>query len=343
VSNRALVTGADTFWGARVAQALERDPAYDVVIAMGAQPPPVELEKAEFVSADQSYAIMSRIVKATKVDTIIHTFMKTDSRGVSAKDLNETNVIATMNLLAAASASTSVRKVVVKSSTSVYGSTSRDPAFFKEESRPSEPLTSPTAISIANAESYLRDFADDNPHILVTLLRFSNVVGSDIKTTITENLRKGICPYVIGFDPNIQFTEEDDVVRALEFAAKTELPGIYNVAGDNPVCWSQVAHITGTHRLGILAIGTNQIASIFKTLRLLEVNDELFSLLRYGRGVLNQRLKEAGFEYRYDTRSALENFTKNNRIKKTLGEESQYKYEKDVELFLRHSPAVVKD
>ena len=35
MATRVLVTGADTFWGGRMIQALESDPGVDVIIGMG--------------------------------------------------------------------------------------------------------------------------------------------------------------------------------------------------------------------------------------------------------------------------------------------------------------------
>ena len=85
---------------------------------------------------DESYSILSRIVRATQVDTIIHTFLVVDSSQVSGRHMHEINVIGTMNLFAAASQPESrVRNVVVKSSTLVYGSTYADPVWFNEDSR----------------------------------------------------------------------------------------------------------------------------------------------------------------------------------------------------------------
>jgi len=48
------------------------------------------------------YSILSRIVRATQVDTIVHTFLETNSSAVSNRVLHEINVIGTLNLLAAA-------------------------------------------------------------------------------------------------------------------------------------------------------------------------------------------------------------------------------------------------
>src|SRR5206468_5237004 len=129
-----LVTGLGTFWGGRLAQMLERDPDVDVIVGLDRFEPSIALERTEFVRSDASYSILSRIVKAVQIDTILHTFLVVDSTQMSGRSLHEINVIGTMNLLAAAGAADSpVRHIVVKSSTLVYGSSYQDPAWFREE------------------------------------------------------------------------------------------------------------------------------------------------------------------------------------------------------------------
>ena len=50
-------------------------------------------------------------------------------------------------------------------------------------------------------ETLVHDFADDNPDVVVTVLRFANVLGTDIVTPITKNLSRPLCPSIFGFDP----------------------------------------------------------------------------------------------------------------------------------------------
>src|SRR5207245_8800042 len=123
MGRRVLITGIGSFWGGRVAAALEQDDDVDVIVGLGTEAPRLSLERTEYVRADQSYSILARIVKATKVDTILHTFLVVDSTRMSGRALHEVNVIGTLNLLAAAGgAGSPVRQVAVKSSTLVYGS-----------------------------------------------------------------------------------------------------------------------------------------------------------------------------------------------------------------------------
>lgn len=343
MGRRVLVTGLGTFWGGRVAQAIERDPDVEVVVGLDTEEPKVELERTEYVRADQGYSILSRIVKATQVDTILHTFLVVDSTRMSGRALHEANVIGTMNLLAAAGTPDSpVRQIVVKSSTLVYGSAVNNPAWFREDTpRPSQPSTR-VERSLVEVEDYLDDFAEDNPHIGVTLLRFANVVGTDIETPITRALSLPVAPSVLGFDPQFQLVEEDDVVRALEFAMRNDVPGVYNVAGDGRLPWSEIAAICGRRTFPLPPVATAAVAAPLRRLGI-DLPPELIDLLRYGRGSDNRRFKQAGFKYRYTTASAAESLAAAMRLRGTVGQSRPaYQYERDVEAFFRHSPAVVR-
>jgi UDP-glucose 4-epimerase len=344
MGRRVLITGLATFWGGRVAQALERTTDVDVIVGLDTKEPQVPLERTEFVRADQSYSVLSRIVKATRVDTILHTFLVTDSTRAPAKQLHEQNVIGTMNLLAAAgSPGSSVRQVVVKSSTLVYGSSWQDPTWYREEMPRVGPARTRVERSLVEVESYLRDFAEDNPHVTVSLLRFANVVGTDIVTPITKALQLPLVPSVFGFDPLFQFVEEDDVVRSIEFVTRTGLPGIYNVAGDGRIPWSEVATICGKRLAPMPPFATQAAAAPLRRLGV-ELPPELLALLRYGRGADNRRLKAAGFSYGYTSAGAVHNFARAVRLQRAVGtRRPAYRYEQDVEQFFRHSPAVVRE
>jgi UDP-glucose 4-epimerase len=327
-----------------VAQALEKDPDVDVIVGLDTHEPRVELERTEYVKADQSYSILNRIVQATQVDTILHTFLVVDSTRMSGRALHEINVIGTLNLLAAAGAAGSpVRQVVVKSSTLVYGSSWEDPVWFREEMSRTRSAKTRVERSLLEAESYLHDFAEDNPHVVVTLLRFSNVLGTDIITPISKALRLPAVPSILGFDPLMQFVEEDDVVRCLEFVMSEQVPGIYNVAGDGRLPWSEVAKICSKRTWPLPPVLTSLAAEPLSRLGV-ELPPEMLDLIRYGRGVDNRRLKRAGFQYRYTSAGAVDSFARASRLKKAVGDSHPaYKYEREVENFFQHSPAVVKN
>jgi UDP-glucose 4-epimerase len=343
MGKRVLVTGLGSFWGGRVAQALEQRPDVDVIIGLDTREPTVELERTEYVRTDESYSLLSRIVAATQVDTIVHTFLVVDSSQASSRQMHEINVIGTMNLFAAASQPESrVCNVVVKSSTLVYGSTFADPVWFTEDSRRSALPRHPIERSLLEVEGYVRDYADDNPNVSVSLLRFSNVLGEEIATPITRALDLPLVPAVFGFDPRLQFVHEIDVIRAIMFVLERDLDGTFNVAGDGLLPWSEVVAMRGK-RLGPLPpIGRGLVGAALTRLGI-DLPPELLDLLTYGRGVDNRRLRRAGFDYLYTSAGAVRAFADAARLRGTVGDRPGYRYEQDVEQFFRHSPAVIRD
>jgi UDP-glucose 4-epimerase len=344
MGRRVLITGLSTFWGGRMAQALEGDPTVDVIVGMDTAEPVTPLERTEFVRCDESYSILARLVRATQVDTVVHAAMVVDSTRMSERRIHEQNVIGTMNLLAAAGAADSaVKRLVVKSSALVYGSSPRDPTWFAEETPRSDPARTRVEKSLLAAEEYVKSFAEEASGVRVTVLRCANVLGHDIVTSLSRALSGPLVPQIAGFDPQLQFVEEDDVVRAIQFVLDQELGGTYNVAGDGRLPWSEIIAIAGKLPLLITPLGTGVAAAMLRLAGLADLPPEVLDLLRFGRGVDNRRLKAAGFCYRYSTAGAVERFAEATRLRRVVGgTEPAYRYEADVEAFFRRSPAVVR-
>jgi UDP-glucose 4-epimerase len=342
MGRRVLITGLATYWGGRLAQALEADPDVEVIIGLDTRQPRVKLERTEYVRSDENYSILSRIVAATGIDTIAHTFLVVDSTQMSARTMHEINVIGTMNLLAAASAAGSpVRTIAVKSSAYIYGSSPQDPYWFRETDRRVIPARTKVEKSLLEVEGFVRDFARDNPHVCLSLLRFSNVIGPDLSTPITTMLQLPVVPKVAGFDPRIQLVHEDDVVAAILFTLENQVPGIFNVAGDGQIPWSEIMAIAGRRSFPIPPYATGLSTEPIRRLGLVDLPPELIEVLKYGRGLDNRRFKAAGFTYSYTTAGAVEAFAQGLRLKRTVGSRDLgYRYEEDVEQFFRHSPAV---
>ena len=249
-------------------------------------------------------------------------------------------VIGTMNLLAAAGVGgSSVRHIVVKSSTLVYGSAASDPYTFHEDTPRTSPVGNAVERALVEAEGLVRDFSEDNPATRVTVLRFANVLGTHLTTPISRNLSRPVCPAIFGFDPLLQFVEEDDVVRALLHVTQGSIPGLYNVAGDGRLPWSEVASICGTCLVPLSPFSPLKIRPLA---RLFDLPEELVDLLRYGRGVDTRRLAATGFTYNSTSAGAVRTFMRALRLRRHSGRTPMsYTYEHDVEQFFRHSPSVV--
>jgi len=146
---------------------------------------------------------------------------------------------------------------------------------------------------------------------------------------------------VLGFDPRIQFVQEDDVVHALEHAALHEIPGVYNVAADGVLALSEAISLSGKLALPVIPpFGAGLLAGPLRRLGV-RVQDEMWNLLRFGRGLDNRSYKAAGFEYGYTTRETVLRLAEHLRLNPVMrGVEHGYRYEREVEEFLRWSPHV---
>ncbi len=104
---------------------------------------------------------------------------------------------------------------------------------------------------------------------------------------------------------------------------------------------SEVASLLGKPLLPVLP----PWGTIFTAIQLrrigMPVPVELLRALRAGRGLDNRRLKASGFTLRYTTREAVLKLRAHQRLRPLLGTgQDGYRYEREVEEFLRRSPSV---
>jgi UDP-glucose 4-epimerase len=344
-TRRVLLTGLSTYWGGRLAQALESFEHVEAIIGVDNRAPTRELERTEFVKVSNQHSLLERIVRAAEIDTVIDTRLVVNSLMAPPRLAHENNVIGTMNILAACTGSDSpVRKFIFKSSTHYYGSEQDDPAFFTEQMRrPHAPHTG-LERDIVEAEQAVREFADRNPDVAMTVLRFANVLGPDVETAFTRMFQLPMVPMVLGFDPRLQFVHEDDVVHALEHAAFHLAPGTFNVAADGVLSLSEIIGLLGKRPLPILPPwGTGLAAGSLRRLGF-RIPEEVINQLRFGRGVDNRLFKATGFDYGYTTRETVLKLGEHLRLAPVMrGVEQTYTYEREVEEFLRWSPHVQRE
>ena len=341
-ARRVLVTGLSTYWGGRLAQALESFPEVEAIIGVDTREPTRELERTEFVKVGNQHSLIQRIVIAAEIDTVIDTRLVVDAIATSRSDAHENNVIGTLNILAACAGPDSpVRKLIFKSSAHWYGCEQDDPAFFTEEMGRQHPPRTAIERDVVEAEAAVADFADKHRDVTVTILRCANVLGPDVDTSHTRMFSLPMVPMILGFDPRYQFAHEDDVVHALEHSAFNDLEGTYNVAADGVLALSEMISLLGKRYLPILPpLGTGLVVGPLRRLGV-RVPDEMLNQLRFGRGLDNRKLKATGFRYQYTSREAALNLGENMRLRPVLaGANEPYRYEREVEEFLRWSPNV---
>jgi UDP-glucose 4-epimerase len=343
-SKRILITGLSTHWGGRLAQILEQDPEIETVIGVDRRPPKVELQRTEWVEVADSHSLIRRIVQGAEIDTVVDTRLVVDSVVTSPRRAHENNVIGTLNVLAACSGpDTCVKKFVFKSSAHYYGCEQDDPAYFTEEMRRPHPPRTALEADIVEAEAAVEDFAEKNPEMTVTVLRFANGLGPSLNTSHMRYLALPVVPTILGFDPRYQFIHSDDMAGVLEHAVRNQLDGVYNAAADGVLALTEVTDLLGKQWAPLLPPWGTSLAALGLRRAGLRIPPEMLQQLRFGRALDNRKLKAAGYRYAFTTRETVLKLREQQRLAPIVGKRNGdgYRYEREVEEFLRRSPSVL--
>ncbi|NYD43505.1 NAD-dependent epimerase/dehydratase family protein [Nocardioides panaciterrulae] len=310
VGRVVLVTGVSRDLGRRFARAVATDPAVERVIGVDVVPPRGDLGDVSFARADIRNPVIAKIIAKEDVDTVVHmSVISTPGSVGSRSTMKELNVIGTMQLLAACQKAPGLQHLVVKSTTTVYGASSRDPAMFTEDMEPRRAPSSGYAKDVAEIEGYVRGFARRRPDVRVTTLRPANVLGPHVASPITSYFRLPVLPTVLGHDPRLQFLHEQDLLAALQHAVTHEVAGTFNVAGDGVLMLSQAVRRLQRPTVPMPARAVGAVGSTLRSARVAEFSPEQLAFLTYGRGVDTTAMREKlKFEPMYTTAAAFADF-----------------------------------
>ncbi|MCM3514947.1 MULTISPECIES: NAD-dependent epimerase/dehydratase family protein [Nocardioides] len=310
MSRVVLVTGVSRDLGRRFARTLALDPTVSRVIGVDVTPPRGDFGDVSFVRADIRNPVIAKVIAKEDVDTVVHmSVISTPSGAGGRNSMKELNVIGTMQLLAACQRAESVSRLVVKSTTTVYGASNRDPAMFTEDMEPRRPARAGYAKDVAEIEGYVRGFARRRPDVGVTMLRCANVIGPHVSSPMTSYFRSPVVPTVLGYDARLQFLHERDLFSALSHAVTEDVAGTYNVAGDGILMLSQAVRRLQRPTVPLPGLALGRLSSTLRSTGIADLSPELLGMLTYGRGVDTTRMREGlGFTPEFSTAEAFADF-----------------------------------
>jgi UDP-glucose 4-epimerase len=160
-------------------------------------------------------------------------------------------------------------------------------------------------------EGYVRGFSRRRPDVEIAMLRFANIIGPGIRTSMTDYFSLPVVPVPLGYDARMQFVHETDAVGALLKATAGSGSGITNIAGDGVITVTQAAAVAGRPVLPVPIQAAGFLGGLVKRSGLADFSPDQVQFLAYGRGLDTTRMRtELGFEPQYTTRAAFEDFAR---------------------------------
>ena len=126
-----------------------------------------------------------------------------------------------------------------------YGAAADSSLYHKEDEPPMAITSFPELADLVAADLYAGSALWRFPDLQTAVLRICYTLGPARQGTLAAFLSGPRVPTVLGFDPLFQFMHERDTARAIVTAMESDLHGVYNVAGPDPVPLSLLIRQTG--------------------------------------------------------------------------------------------------
>ena len=307
---RVFITGVSGYIGMKIAKALAEHDQVEQTVGIDIRPPRENPDKLLFVERDVR-APVTDLLETHRIDTVIHAAYVLSPIHNKAL-MEDINVAGTKNILAA-SAAAGIAHLLYTSSTTAYGFHPDNPVPLTEESplRGNEDFT--YAKNKREIEDLMQAFMAAHADIAVTILRPCFVVGPGFDNPLARYLQKPVVILPRRSAP-FQFVHEDDLIRVMIMCLEDTVAGIYNVAGEGTVTFPEAVALLGNKVIYLPARLMYPLNNLFWFLRfrfLTEFPSPGLNLILYPWIASSQRLIEkTGFQYRYDSRSAFEDFVK---------------------------------
>jgi UDP-glucose 4-epimerase len=188
------------------------------------------------------------IFRAGDVDALVHMGVMHDPRSTPA-ELYSWNISGTTKLLEYVQAY-GVPKVVVLSSSNVYGPRPENPQFLSEEAPLLAAQRFPQMRDLVEIDHMASTFFWKARDIETVILRPVHILGR-VHNAPSNYLRLDPTPTLLGFDPMVQVLHERDVAEAVACALAPGARGIYNIVGPGEVPLSVILRELGRRQMPI--------------------------------------------------------------------------------------------
>ncbi|HXJ33960.1 MAG TPA: NAD-dependent epimerase/dehydratase family protein [Candidatus Eisenbacteria bacterium] len=157
---------------------------------------------------------------------------------------HEINVLGTKRVLEYAIAH-GVKRVVLLSSSYVYGAFPDNPYYMDEDSPLNVSRNYAEVRDLSEVDTLATAFLWRHPEVATTVLRPVSTLGYYVHSNMGRYLRGRYVPTIMGFNPMMQFIHEEDVAEAVALALQTGTHGVFNLTGPGAVPLKVAIHESG--------------------------------------------------------------------------------------------------
>jgi UDP-glucose 4-epimerase len=245
------ITGLRTFVGqALVERLLQRVPGVRIVGLDRSRPFRLD-DRVRFHRIDLAEPTadgpLAEILEKEGAEVLVHAAFRTDPTPDLESD-HDLETIGSLHVMHACAAA-KVKRLVVSSSTMLYGARPDNPNFLTE----AHPLRGhPLAHAVSDRvemEGLLDEWSARRPDTDVTVLRTCWTFGPRSWNRVVSYFALPVVARPMGYDPLMQFVHEDDVLHCFERAVLEPHPGVYNVVGKGVLPLSTVLSLAGKRGL----------------------------------------------------------------------------------------------
>lgn len=310
-------TGVNSFLGANIVKRLQAQGKYQI-IALDIERPNYLESSNKFYKIDLTHPTAdSNIVEVlieNKVDTVVHLAFLAEPI-YSTSYSHELEVIGTLHVLNAC-AEAKVRKIVVKSTTMVYGANPRNPNYLSENHPLLGNRSYPFIRDRVEVEEHIRKFRRKHPETIITVLRLAQMLGPTVRNNLTKMLRRPFVVSLVGYDPLVQFLHEEDALSAFMISINEDHDGEYNIVGRGVLPLGTVMKLAGKIRLPFVYAFSKPVLNVLFSVRAATVPGDHLDFIRFMWVADGDKAKKKmKFMPRYSTKETLELFMGVQRLR----------------------------
>ncbi len=260
-----LVTGIGGVLGSFVAGILATQPGVRVV-GVGRVAPEQTPANVEVRVCDMSGETLLTMMRSSRVDAVVHLDISGEEEALPYEIPGRGNVYRAIEALGACRAA-GVKRIVMRSSTLVYGARPDAPVFLPEIAPLSTGVPAGLLQDYIEIERLVADFKARHPDMRITMVRCAPVAGNGVRSPVVQFFSRRPAPTLAGFDPRVQVLHIHDAAVALALATlNDQVDGAFNIAAHPPLLLSQAILLSGGQPLPLPAF-VFQAASLLEPLR----------------------------------------------------------------------------